>query len=157
MKGRSLLHRTVDLWVGRYAEADPAALAAVAGLKPIVVVTGGSRGIGLALARRFAKAGHDVAIIARHADALQAAAASIAQEHDVAALAIPMNLTEADPGERIDAGLTGKGFYLDTLVNCAGVGLRGSLGQTNCLDVAVCSKIRIHMFVMGSPGVAELV
>jgi short-subunit dehydrogenase len=36
-----------------------------------------------------------------------------------------MDLTEADPGERIDAGLTGKGFYLDTLVNCAGVGLAG--------------------------------
>src|SRR5512134_3424079 len=99
MKGRSLLRRTVDLWVGRYAEPDPAALAAVAGLKPIVVVTGGSRGIGLALARRFAKAGHDVAIIASHADTLQAAAASIAQEHDVAAIAIPMDVTAADAAE----------------------------------------------------------
>ena len=96
MKGRSLLRRAVDLWIGRYAEPDPAALAAVVGLKPIVVVTGGSRGIGLALARRFAKAGHDVAIVARHADALQAAAASIAQEHDVAAIAIPVDVTDLE-------------------------------------------------------------
>jgi short-subunit dehydrogenase len=125
MKGHSLLRRAIDLWVGRYAEPEPATLAALENLRPIVVVTGGSRGIGLALARRFAKAGHDVAVIARHADALHSAAASIAREHGVAALAVPMDVTEADAPQRIDAALAGRGFYLDTLINCAGVGLAG--------------------------------
>jgi hypothetical protein len=168
MKGRSLLRRTVDLWLGRYAEPDPAAVAAVAGLKPIVVVTGGSRGIGLALARRFAKAGHDVAIVARHADALQAAAASIAQEHDVAAIAIPVDVTDLDAAERIDAGLAGKGFYLDTLINCAGVGLAGpfvsrpeaQIADLLDLNVAALTRLTRHalpkMLARGGGGILNV-
>lgn len=121
----SPLRRLIDLWLARYAEPSAAARAAVAGLKPITVVTGGSRGIGLAIARRFAKAGHDVALVARHADALQAAAASLAREIPVTALAVPLDVTDAAAAQRIDAHLTANGFYLHTLINCAGVGLAG--------------------------------
>jgi 3-oxoacyl-[acyl-carrier protein] reductase len=42
-----------------------------------VVVTGGSKGIGKGIARVFAEAGAKVAILARHADQAQAAAAEI--------------------------------------------------------------------------------
>ncbi len=117
--------RLIDHWLSRYAEPSAAARAAVAGLKPMTVVTGGSRGIGLALARRFAKAGHDVALVARHADALQAAAASIARELHVTALAIPSDVTDASAAQRIEANLVANGFYLDVLINCAGIGLAG--------------------------------
>ena len=117
--------RLIDHWLSRHAEPSAAARAAVAGLKPMTVVTGGSRGIGLALARRFAKAGHDVALVARHADALQAAAASIARELHVTALAIPSDVTDASAAQRIEANLAANGFYLDVLINCAGIGLAG--------------------------------
>jgi short-subunit dehydrogenase len=120
-----LLRRLIDLWIARRAEPSLAALQAVAQLRPMTVVTGGSRGIGLALARRFAKAGHDVAVIARHADAVEAAAAAIARERGVKALAIPLDVTDADAPQRIDAQLAANGFYLDILINCAGVGLAG--------------------------------
>jgi short-subunit dehydrogenase len=119
------LFRLIDHWLARHAEPSAAARAAVAGRKPMTVVTGGSRGIGLALARRFAKAGHDVALVARHADALQAAAALLARELHVTALAIPLDVTDAAAAQRIDAHLTANGFYLGTLINCAGVGLAG--------------------------------
>jgi short-subunit dehydrogenase len=121
-----LPRRLIDLWLARNAEPSDAALVAVANLRPITVVTGGSRGIGLAMARRFAMAGHDVALIARHADAVQVAAASIARDLNVKALAIPMDVTDDDAPRRIEADLGANGFYLDTLINCAGVGLAGS-------------------------------
>ena len=117
--------RLIDLWLSRHAEPSAAACAAIAGLKPMTVVTGGSRGIGLALARRFAKAGHDVALVARHADVLQAAAASIARELHVTALAIPLDVTDASAAQQIDAHLAANGFYLGVLINCAGIGLAG--------------------------------
>jgi 3-oxoacyl-[acyl-carrier protein] reductase len=46
----------------------------------VAVVTGGSKGIGLAVARAFTGAGARVAIVARGADALQKARLSLAAE-----------------------------------------------------------------------------
>ena len=46
----------------------------------IALVTGGSKGIGLAVARAFAKSGATVAIVARGAEGLQTARASLVGE-----------------------------------------------------------------------------
>ena len=43
----------------------------------IALVTGGSKGLGAAMARAFAMAGADVVICSRHEDELEAAAAGI--------------------------------------------------------------------------------
>jgi len=115
----------VDKWIARYARPSASALDAVAHLKPVVVVTGGSRGIGLALARRFAKAGHDVAILARNSGALQEAAATIEHDFNVKAHAITTDITDPDAPRRIDEQLTKRGCYLDILINSAGIGLSG--------------------------------
>ena len=120
-----MLRRIIELWLSRNAEPQADALAAVAHLQPMVVVTGGSRGIGLAIARRFARAGYPVTVVARGAAALDDAAAAIARKYDVKALALALDVADRDAAQRIDAALAAEGFYLDVLVNCAGTGLAG--------------------------------
>lgn len=84
------------------------------------LVTGASKGIGHAIAARLAADGADVAMVARDAAALQAAANAISIRHGVRTMVISADLATHDgcqtAAERVIAGFGG----LDILVNCAG-------------------------------------
>jgi 3-oxoacyl-[acyl-carrier protein] reductase len=84
------------------------------------LITGGSKGLGLAIARTFAQAGADVAIIARQQAALDAAVAEIAPSTGPKVLAVACDVRRA---EDIAAGFTKvtQAFGgVDILVNNAG-------------------------------------
>jgi len=84
------------------------------------LVTGGSRGIGRAIALRLAAEGADVAICARQVEAAQAVAAEL-EALGVKALARPADVAQAaQAGALIEAVLAEWG-KLDILVNNAGI------------------------------------
>jgi uncharacterized protein len=116
------------LWPWR-ATGDPDAISAarevVAQLKPAVVITGGSRGIGFALARRFVEGGHETVIVARSAAGLEEAAAEIKQATGVDVTTVLCDVSEPNAIDVITAALNRAGLYLDVLVNNAGTGLAG--------------------------------
>ena len=115
----------LDAWRRRWWRPDPAAVAAYAGLRPMAVVTGGSEGIGYALARRFAATGRAVMLIARRPEPLERAAAAIRADFKVEAVALPLDVTAPDAIAAIDRALAEHGAYADVLVNSAGIGLAG--------------------------------
>lgn len=115
----------LDVWRRRWWRQDPDAIAAYAGLRPMVVVTGGSEGIGYALARRFAGAGNDVMLIARRSEPLEQAARRIRVDCHVAAVALPLDVTAPGAVAAIDRALADCRAYADVLVNSAGIGLAG--------------------------------
>lgn len=89
--------------------------------RPSALVTGASSGIGEALTHCFAGAGHDLVLVARSEDKLQALAAELEQRHQVKVLALPTDLSEPDAAERLAATLKRRRRVMDVLVNCAGV------------------------------------
>ena len=134
----SLTKRAGDLWVGRYVKQDDSVRAAqvkVAHLNAIVVVTGGSRGIGAALAQCFAEAGNDVAIIARDGHELEVTAACIRANTGRTVLTIVGDITSPTAVEDIERTLTVNGFYLDVLVNNAATGISGEFERHENIEV----------------------
>ncbi len=84
------------------------------------IVTGASRGIGLAIARRLAAEGMRVLLAARSAEALAAAAAGAP-----GTVAHAADLREADAAAGAVAAAVACFGRLDLLVNCAGATQRG--------------------------------
>ena len=83
------------------------------------IVTGGSRGIGKAIARELAHEGVDVAIVARSADALEAAAAELAEETGRVIVPIVAD-TGSDASVKAMVEQAAKALgHIDILVNCA--------------------------------------
>lgn len=106
-------------------------------LKPladqVIVITGASSGIGLATARRAAKAGAAVVLVSRNADALRAICDDINAEGGRAHAVVADVGSPADM-EKVSRAAVARFERIDTWVNDAGVGLYGELTQTSPED-----------------------
>lgn len=94
-----------------------------------VVVTGASSGIGTELARGFAQRGHNVALVARRRDRLEALATELRSAHGV-----EVAVHECDLGDPIDraalvADLRDGEMVISGLCNCAGFGTAGTFHE----------------------------
>lgn len=162
------LFSLADRWIGRRAAIDPEALEAARGLRPVVVVTGASRGIGRALAVRFARAGRDLLLVAREGGAVAAAALEISKLAGVRADALALDVTQPDAPQRLDQALATNGSYADVLVNNAGVGLSGpfasyeasDLDRLIALNVTAATRLMHHalpaMIARGRGGILNV-
>jgi uncharacterized protein len=97
--------------------------------KERVLVTGASTGIGAGLARRFARAGHDLVLVARSADKLEALAGELTERHGVGAVALGADLAKDGEVARLAAALKRRRLNIDVLVNNAGVNHQGNFGK----------------------------
>ena len=97
-------------------------------MKPIVLITGASSGIGLELARVFAAHGHELVLVARRQDRLDALAAEIAASGRPRPTVLTANLERREGASAIAAELASRGFEPAFVVNNAGFGLSGAAG-----------------------------
>jgi len=84
------------------------------------IITGASKGLGLAIATRFAESGADVAMLARTPDVLEAAAAAVAATAKARVAVFPCDVCKADDIGRAHAGIMERFGKVDILVNNAG-------------------------------------
>jgi short-subunit dehydrogenase len=94
-------------------------------LRPVTVITGASAGIGVALARVFARNGHALALVARREDRLRALADEIAATGAPKPIVIVADLAAPGAARAIGEALAAEGAEPQFMVNNAGFGMVG--------------------------------
>ena len=105
---------------------------------PSALVTGGSSGIGLALARALRQDGYDLTLAARRPEPLEEAAL------ELDALAVPANLGDADECIRVVAAHAERYGGMDVLVNCAGIGIGGQFAEQDTKRIALQLDVNLR-------------
>jgi NAD(P)-dependent dehydrogenase (short-subunit alcohol dehydrogenase family) len=108
------------------------------------IVTGGSLGIGKAIARELGREGADVAIVARTREPLEAAAKELAGETGRRVIALPADVTSRDQVDRMVAEAVERLGGLHILVN-SGSPPGGSAGATGPIESIVDEDL-LHDF-----------
>lgn len=90
------------------------------------LVTGASAGLGVHFAELLAKDGHDVVVVARAKDRLDALKARLEGQHPgVTVHVLPADLADPAAPRRLFDAVTAKGLSVDVLINNAGFGTTG--------------------------------
>lgn len=100
---------------------------------PTALITGASAGLGVEFAKLLAKDGHDVILVARRKDRLEALGAQLEREHGTKAWAIGADLTDPAAPAALVAEVAQLGVDVSFLINNAGFGTTGSF---HTLDAA---------------------
>ena len=134
--------------------------------RPVTVVTGGSRGIGAATVLRLASDGHDVAVGYRHGADEAAGVVAAAQARGARAVAVRVDVTEADDVDALFVTAAQQLGPVTGLVANAGVTAHiGDLADTpvdvvrtvldvNLLGVVLCARRAAQVLSRrrGGPG-----
>ena len=113
------------------------------------LITGGSQGIGRAIARNFARAGANVAIVARNQDGLDAARAEIAAGTNAKVVTVAADVSTADGCRKAFETAAQSFGQVDVLVNNAGTSQRGPFEEVsdelwqNDIDLKLFAAIRL--------------
>ncbi len=117
----------------------------MSGLRPVTVITGASAGIGAALARVFARHGHDLALVARREDRLNALADEIAAAGGPRPLVIVADLQRGDAVRVIGDALAVQGVEPQFMVNNAGFGLLGTAVSLDRAEQLAMIDLNVRM------------
>jgi len=111
------------------------------------IITGSSRGIGLGIARELGREGCRLALCARGAEGLRAAARELEDELGAEVLAMPLDITDPETAERLVAAAEERFGGVDVLVNNVGGNRRKPFAETTeeDWDAIVGVNLRAHV------------
>jgi hypothetical protein len=103
--------------------------------RPSVLITGASSGIGATYADRFARRGHDLVLVARDKERMEAVAVRLRRDHGVAIDVVRAELTKLDDLAVVERRLR-EDHHIGILINNAGMSVGGKFVDQSTDDVA---------------------
>jgi uncharacterized protein len=123
-------------------------------MKKTALITGASLGLGLEFAKNFARDGHNLVLVARSLNKLEAIAADIRQQYGVTVTVMGKDLSNMDEVQSVYDTLQAQGIHIDYLVNNAGFGDFAYFHEAeyakleNMIDLNIKSLTKLsHLFV----------
>jgi NAD(P)-dependent dehydrogenase (short-subunit alcohol dehydrogenase family) len=109
----------------------------------VAVVTGGSKGLGRAMAEGLASAGADVLLVSRNVEEASATASAIAGEYGVKARGFSADASSEAEVARLFATIEAEFGRVDILLNSAGINIRGAIGDLSLADFEKVMAINV--------------
>ncbi|MDE0863851.1 MAG: SDR family oxidoreductase [Rubripirellula sp.] len=117
------------------------------------IVTGGSKGLGKAMAAGLASAGAKVALVSRNLAEAEAAANEIAADYKTETLALQVDVTQQSAVEAMIATVADKFGRIDVLVNNAGINIRGPIDELSLDQFREVQQVNVEGIWIASRAV----
>ena len=110
----------------------------------VAIVTGGSKGLGLAMAAGLASAGANVMLVNRSAEEGAAAARELSQDFGVKAISFPADITDPEQTRAMAAAAIDAFGQIDILINSAGINIRGAIDEVTPEDFSKVLTVNVN-------------
>tara|TARA_R110002073_G_scaffold67806_3_gene168628 strand:+ start:11841 stop:12620 length:780 start_codon:yes stop_codon:yes gene_type:complete len=109
----------------------------------VAIVTGGSKGLGEAMAAGLASAGANLLLVSRNEKEAKDAAAAIAAEYPVKAIGMAADVSDEDQVKALTRRCVGEFGRIDILVNNAGINIRGPIEELSLEEFRKVQSINV--------------
>ncbi len=120
----------------------------------VALVTGGSKGLGKAMAAGLASAGAKTVLISRNQSEVDAAAAEITSDHNTESIGIEADVTDQSEIESVVQSVIDRYSRIDILINNAGINIRGPIDELTLDDFRKVQQINVDGIWIASRAVA---
>lgn len=108
------------------------------------IITGGSKGLGLAMAAGLASAGANVMLVNRNAEEGAKAASDLNQDYGVKAISFSADITNREQTEAMARKAMDTFGQVDILINSAGINIRGAIDEVTPEDFNKVMDVNVN-------------